>query len=919
MIAATMVFHHPVWLLLAIPLGVSLLIWRIPRRQLLSLRVGVLILILLALAGFSIELPSRAGMVLVVADRSRSMPPGSDVTQKETIDLIQAAARGDQQLAVISFGETVALEQPPQSGKFAGFMNDVGGDASNLFDGIEKAVSLIPKGSPGRILLLSDGRWTGRDPAAGAARAAAHGIVIDYRSLQRSSVNDTAVSSVDAPSTVTPDESFVITAWIRSPAEQETAVELQRGGQAIASGKTKLAQGLNRLTFRDRAGAPGTQSYSLRIGEVVKDPVPENNTARFLIGVDGPRSIRFMGPTRNSGLARLLAAGGLDIKVVEPPQSPWTIEELSNYSALVLENVSANRIGESGMETIAAWVKESGAGLMLTGGKNSYGAGGYFRSPLESILPVSMELRREHRKLALAIVVAMDRSGSMAAPVGGGRIKMDLANLAAAQVLDLLSPMDEFGVVAVDSQAHIIANLAAGEDRKDVRRAILAISPLGGGIFIFEALAASSRLLLSAEASTRHIILLADAADSEEEGRYRELLEKCREANITVSVVGLGRETDRDAELLRDIATRGGGRCFFTDNAEDLPRLFAQDTIVVARSTFLEQATPVRFGGGILSLTSDSFVEASGGVPPIGGYNLCYLRPRATLAAASVDAYQAPVLAAWQAGSGRVLCYTGEADGAYTGDIAKWDRVGSLFGSLARWVSGEAVKLPPSMVVTQEVRNGVNLIQLHLDPESSAHDAPSHDQRKGMPLIRELPAVTTLSGSPGARPKVDKSIMRWTSPETLAVEIPIKGSDTSLSTVEVTGTGRITLAPVRLPYSSEFAPVEEDAGLFVLERLARATGGTERVELAGVWKDLRSQPRLVELSPWLLGFATLLLLLEVLERRTGLFSIRRSKPSAGISGRISPEEKTAEAGPSIVQALGRAARQARDRTGGKKQ
>ena len=900
-----MVFHHPVWLLLAIPTVVSLLIWRIPRRQLLSLRIGVLLLILLALAGFSIELPARTGMVLVVVDRSRSMPPGSDMTQKETIDLIQAA-RGDQQLAVISFGETVALEQPPQSGKFAGFMNDVGGDASNLADGIEKAVSLIPKGSPGRILLLSDGRWTGRDPAAAAARAAAHGIVIDYRSLQRSAANDTAISSVDAPSTVTPDESFVITAWIRSPAEQESTVELQRGGQAIASGRTKLAQGLNRLTFRDLAGAPGTQSYSLRIGEVAKDPVPENNTAKFLIGVDGPRSIRFIGPGHNSGLARLLAAGGLNIKVVEAAQSQWTIEDLSNYSALVLENVAANRIGESGMENIAAWVKESGAGLMLTGGKNSYGAGGYFRSPLESILPVSMELRREHRKLALAIVVAMDRSGSMAASAGGGRIKMDLANLAAAQVLDLLSPMDEFGVVAVDSQAHIISNLASGEDRKDVRRAILAISPMGGGIFIFEALASSSRMLLSAQASTRHIILLADAADSEEEGRYRELLEKCREANITVSVVGLGRETDRDAELLRDIANRGGGRCFFTDNAEDLPRLFAQDTIVVARSTFLEQSTPVRFGGGILSLTSDSFIEASGGVPPIGGYNLYYLRPGATLAAATVDTYQAPVLAAWQAGSGRVLCYTGEADGTYTGAIAKWDRIGHLFGSLARWVSGEAVKLPPGLVVTQEVRNGMNLIQLHLDPESKA--------TKDMPLIRELPAVTTLSGAPGARPKVDKSIMRWTSPETLGVEIPIKGSDTSLSTVEITGTGKITLAPVRLPYSSEFAPVEEDAGLLVLERLARATGGMERVELAGVWKDLSSKPRLVELSPWLLGFATLLLLLEVLERRTGLLAIRRSKPSADISERISPEEKTTEASPSIVQALGRAARHARDRT-----
>ena len=101
---------------------------------------------------------------------------------------------------------------------------------------------------------------------------------------------------------------------------------------------------------------------------------------------------------------------------------------------------------------------------MMTGGKNAYGPGGYFRSQLEPIMPVSMELRQEHRKLALAIVVTMDRSGSMAAQASGGRTKMDLANIAAVQVLDLLSPMDELGVIAVDSSSHTIVDLAPVND-----------------------------------------------------------------------------------------------------------------------------------------------------------------------------------------------------------------------------------------------------------------------------------------------------------------------------------------------------------------------------------------------------------------------------------------------------------------------
>ncbi|MGH9802402.1 MAG: VWA domain-containing protein, partial [Blastocatellia bacterium] len=343
------------------------------------------------------------------------------------------------------------------------------------------------------------------------------------------------------------------------------------------------------------------------------------------------------------------------------------------FSGVVIENVSANKITERGMESLSAWVKETGAGLMMTGGKNSYGSGGYFKSPLEPLLPVSMELRQEHRKLSLAIVVAMDRSGSMAASVAGNRTKMDLANLAAVQVLDLLAPTDEFGVVAVDSSSHIIADVKPVENNAaKIRRDILMVDSGGGGIFVFEALSTAADMLLKAKAGTRHIILFADASDSEEEGAYRQLLQQCEQAGITVSVIGLGKETDSDAGLLRDIAKRGNGQIYFTESAEELPRLFAQDTIVVARSTFLEAVTPIQTTGGLVTLTGKQF----SGLPAIGGYNLCYLRPKANLATVTTDEYSAPVVASWQAGSGRVMTYTGEADGDYTGAIAGWGSAG---------------------------------------------------------------------------------------------------------------------------------------------------------------------------------------------------------------------------------------------------
>jgi hypothetical protein len=866
-----MTFLHPVWLLLAIPLAASLWLWRLPSRVLLVVRVVLLLLVLLAMAGLAVRLPSRAGTAVVVADRSLSMPQGSDVLHKEAIDVLQAGMGPGERLAVVAFGKTAAVERAPQGGPFGGFVTDVGRDASNLAEALDAALALVPMGAPGKVLVLSDGRWTGRDPAAPAARAAARGIAIDYRPLQRTSASDLAIARVDAPASVAANEGFLMTAWVSAPGAQEIAYELWRGGERLAAGKRQVVSGLNRLVFRDRAGDPGTLAYTLRVTGKGDDPVPENNSARLLVGVRGPRPILLVTPAGDaSGLGRLLLAGGLKVRVAPPEDCNWSLEALSNYSAVLLENVSAEQLGTRAMQMLSAWVRETGPGLMMTGGRNSYAPGGYFRSPLEPILPVSMELRQEHRKLAMAIVVALDRSGSMSMPVDGGKVKMDLANLGTAQVLDLLGPGDEFGVLAVDTAPHVITELGPVKDRERVRGDILGIRSMGGGIYVYVALDAALGMMASAKAATRHIILFADAADAEEPGRYQDLLERCNKDNITVSVIGLGKETDKDGPLLRDIAERGKGRCLFSDSPEELPRLFAQDTFVVARSSFLDEVTPVRATAGLTALTGKPFQVGQ----PIGGYNLCYLRPGANLAAVSEDEYQAPVVAAWQAGLGRVLCYTGEADGKYTGPIARWPDVGEFFTSLARWTAGETGDLKGNMLLTQEVKNGVALVQLHLDPE-----------RKGEPFAG-LPRVTTLRAEVNQKPRAEQAVLQWTGADTLAAAIPLHGTETAVTTVEVPGQGPVALPPVCLPYSPEFQPADGKTGLAALERLARATGGKERVDLAGIWNELPRQPRLVELAPWLLAAAVVLLLVEVLERRTGLLARR-----ARVSRRPQPEPR----------------------------
>ncbi len=873
-----MTLLSPTWLFLLLPLGLALWLWRPPTRFLTLTRGLSVVLVVLALAGLTLRLPSRAGTVVVVVDRSLSMPDDSDKAAHEAVNLIGSHRRGDDRLAVVSFGQHVAVEHAPQAGPFAGFVNQVGGNASNLGEALDRALALVPRDTPGRLLVLSDGRWTGRDPATLAPAAMGRGIAIDYRAVERPAAGDLAVARVDVPSVVSAGEAFLLTGWAFAPTPQEVSFLLKRGDKVVARGKRTLNSGMNRLTFRDRATQVGNQAYELVVEGREKDPVPDNNTARFLVGVRGPRPILHVSESPTSGLARLLRAGGLKIDLRKPEAFAWTLENLQRYSVVILENVPAEKVGEAGMHTLAAYVKQTGAGLLMTGGRSSYGPGGYYKSPLEEILPVSMELRNEHRKLSLAIVVTMDRSGSMAVPVAGGsgKKKMDLANQGAAQVLDLLGPMDEFACHAVDTAVHTIAPLGSVKEemKPGVRRKILSVESMGGGIFIYEALAGAAAELLKAKSGTKHILLFADANDSEEPGNYTELLRQCEKAGVTVSVIGLGTERDKDAELLKDIARRGKGRVFFTDRPEELPRLFAQDTFVVARNTFIDEPVGVRTTPGLATLLDQPLPSPAG--LTIGGYNLCYLRPGATLGTMTTDEYNAPVVSAWRAGAGRVVCYTGEADGKYAGRMARWDKAGEYYTSLARWAAGPANPLPDNMLLTQEVREGVNVVRLHLDPE-----------RKG-DSFATLPRVATLRSWKGAAPGTEKTTLRWTGPDTLAVEVPLDGGETTLTSVDVPGHGVVALPPVCLPYSPEFRPGQNDRGRVTLERLGRATGGQERLDLAGVWDDLPRAVRQVPVGRWLLLAAVVLWLVEVLERRTALLAFARRRRRAAV---VIPDEK----------------------------
>lgn len=347
------------------------------------------------------------------------------------------------------------------------------------------------------------------------------------------------------------------------------------------------------MRLADRLSTPGCSAYEMTITPQ-NDPIPENNRAVSFLEVTGGNGVLLLSGYDRDPLAPFLEAQGF--RVQQPPGlNRLDARHLSGVGLVIINNLSASSVPPDFLHALDYYVREQGGGLLMCGGRHSFGSGGYFSSPIDELLPVSMEMKKDKMKLMTAMSIVLDRSGSMSCSVPGGKTKMDLANAGTCQTISLLSDQDLISVHAVDSEPHPIVTLSSlGPNRKKMISSVSRIASMGGGIFIGAGLKAGWRELQRSVAGTRHLLLFADADDSEEPADYRETLKEMVKEGATVSVIALGTEKSADAGLLREIAELGRGRIFFCDRPGDIPGIFAQETVSVARAAFIRERTLLR-------------------------------------------------------------------------------------------------------------------------------------------------------------------------------------------------------------------------------------------------------------------------------------------------------------------------------------
>jgi hypothetical protein len=798
------------------------------------LRLPCLLLLVLALAEPTLRRGGHGIDVWLLVDRSASARDRIEPRRAEIETLLDRSRGGADRLFTVDYAAAPQLRSA-ETEAFGYGLTQTRTAAALRF-----TLAHLDPDREARLLLLTDGFST--EPLSGIGDALARAQVpLDVRLFTGEERRDYRVDELRLPSSLQPGEPFLAEGWISGDTDADVPVAVLRDDVEIAHTTAHVVDGRAAVRFTDRLTAGGAVRYGLRV-RAPGDPIPGNDAGYGWTAVGGGRRILLVTGYTDAPLARPLAAQGFDVETVTDPGA-LTPGRLAGARLLILDNVPSYRLRSDFLAAIDGFVRVQGGGLAMTGGKLSFGSGGYFQSPIDALLPVSMELKQEHRKLAVAMAIVMDRSGSMGAAVGHGLTKMDLANDGAARSLTLLTDHDAAAVIAVDTEPHRVLPLSTlGKERGHAIDIVRRVQSGGGGIYIGTALEAAWEELHAAPQGQRHVVLFADASDSEEPGEYKRLVDRMVRDGITISVIGMGTESDKDADLLKDIARLGRGRIFFTDEPSTIPALFAQETVTVARSAFLTDPVAAHATAGWQQMAGRPLA----GLTRVDGYNLSYLRDGATAAVVSGDEYEAPLVAFWQRGAGRAAAVSFPMGGEYSATLRAWPAYGDFAQTIARWLA--AADTPPGISLRTRLSGQELGLDLRMSEDAERRTAGT------------LPTVLLLEGNGEPRELTWEHV----APGRLEARVALTPGPVYRGAVQI-GNATLPFGPLEAPGGAEWAM--DRTRVQELLAVAHRSGGGEIADLTTAWRRPAARRSTRDLRPPLLLLFLGIFLAESLRSR----------------------------------------------------
>jgi len=679
-------FAKPLYLILLIPLGIYA--YRISRHSLadlsrfrsrlaLALRLAILSMLVLALAGAQMSRQVSQQCVVFALDVSDSIPKATQTSAVKYVNEAIGKMRADQKVALVVFGGDASVELAPSNvAKIDRIYSVTDNNNTDIAQALGVALAVFPDNCAKKIVLLSDGNETRGKAIEQAMLAGSEDVSIDVVPMNIELPHEALLDKMICPSSAKVGEPFDLKVVAVSKEAASGRIRIIRNGSQVDSKSVQLVKGKSVFSFQQSIPKAGNYEFKA-ILDCEADTHSENNVVLGYTMVKGkPKVLYVEGDSgQERDLSKALSANDIDVETRDRSGIPRNMAELRGYDMVVLSDVPATGMSLEQMTMIKSGVKDLGIGFTMIGGEDSFGAGGYFDTPIEEALPVDMSLRKTKVLPTITVVIVIDGSGSMN-EVEGGRQKILLADDAAMAVVKLLQPIDSVAVVVCHTYPYVPVPLTTAASKDGIYQTISTIRAEGVGINVKPSMDTAMEVLSAAKTRQKHIILLADGNDCKEQEGVFDQVRQLQSQKVTVSTVAFG--TGKDLDFLKAVAALGKGGYYLAEKGTDIKGIFTKDVMTVSKSLIVEEP--------FIPTLDPTSPELSGidqaTVPPLLGYVATSPKPSAHVSMQSHK--KDPILATWQYGLGKSTAFTSDAKAKWAARWLSWPGYSKVWSQILR-------------------------------------------------------------------------------------------------------------------------------------------------------------------------------------------------------------------------------------------
>lgn len=689
-------FSHPWLLLLLIPAIFFTLFsyfrlnkrYRCTRNRIISIvcHLCVMFFAIFTLAGFVVryQIPNETNEIVIVVDKSNSEGESQDAINNFVYDIIEEGQYDNFNIGIVNFGFDQKYVVPMTSdltGAYDRYIEAEAPDvtATNLADAVSYAKTLFTNPKSGKIVLITDGKETDKSVQQVIGGISMQGIVVDVAFVPSTYTgNDAQIVDIVMPDYyVGVGVECSISVVVESKDEQKILLSLYDNGttdEEIGTQLVNLPMGQHTITFQHVFQDDDLHEIRFKIDK--QDAVAENNeycTYYFIETFDKILVVeRTLG--ESTALIEFLNSDpkkqyAIQTACVTDAKFPNSVDALRAYDQVILNNIANKDMPEGFVQQLSSYVQDYGGGLFTVGGNdedgkaNTYNRDDLYGTVYQSMLPVEAV----DYTPPVAVMLILDRSGSMLSLDDKGNSFFDGAKAGAIACLDALSERDYIGVMTLDENPEMILPLTERTKEQTIKDVITSMGDanLNHNTFFTNAISAAGTALnlYRDRVAKRHIIIISDCGVASSDTNYKAKIAELHNLGITVSIVGINQASNANME---EAVALGGGKFYPVNNVGNLVAAMEEDL----HAPRIKDVNDEEFYPLIYNLNSPIVRDLERGeeayrnnlTVKLGGFYGVKIREGADMVLAGN--YNVPIYAQWKYGKGTVGSFMCDLQGS---------------------------------------------------------------------------------------------------------------------------------------------------------------------------------------------------------------------------------------------------------------